>query len=485
MTDELVQAELRLRLAAARERGLSFDLAVWQLLCGEPDAGLATLRARDPEPGPPALSVVAGDWERAAGEARASLAEPAERLVAGYRHYVRALHALIAGLEDEAARQVDDLRAYVADHEKLRSGHPRAVAGIAGGLLERAAGDVETGLDALLAWHLRRARARSEIFNSARGVISLEAVAVLLLAHRRGLDVAVDDRYRRVSVPLLALHLVEWQGRPLPQGLGLARETDLVAGAWLRAHGLDLGEPHARPRQQAGARRPRRLPSVADGEAARAALRERTRAGGSPWQLASWSLMLGEPEAARAHLTAAAAEASRQPANPNTAREHFALALVLGAESDLHRTSAVLREWDSTPGAGTPYAHASGYLDLIRHLLEPGRARPTRADAERVFGGRPSLRIACIGLVEHDAATLTEGLGAMLREHAATLERRTSPPPPVSEPAVHVAVAARRIGLAAELDDASRRYDVPVRLPDGRFARLPCDLLGTKLWSRR
>jgi hypothetical protein len=141
--------------------------------------------------------------------------------------------------------------------------------------------------------------------------------------------------------------------------------------------------------------------------------------------------------------------------------------------------------WDSTPAAGTPYAHASGYLDLIRHLLEPGRVEPTRADAERVFGGPPSLRVACTGLVEQDGTLVADGLRAMLREHAATLERRTSPPAPVCAPAVHVAAAAQRLGLAVDLDDDSRRYDVPVSLPDGRFARLPCDLLGTELWARR
>jgi hypothetical protein len=53
----------------------------------------------------------------------------------------------------------------------------------------------------------------------------------------------------------------------------------------------------------------------------------------------------------------------------------------------------------------------------------------------------------------------------------------------VCEAAVHVAAAAQRLGLAVVLDDGATRYDVPVLLPDGGVARLPCDLLAVAIWA--
>src|SRR5687768_10966577 len=95
--------------------------------------------------------------------------------------------ALMAGDDGRARSHQVDLDGFVGSHDKLRGGQPSQVADIPRGLLARDAIRVTAGLEALLAWHLRRARARSEIFNSSRGVISLEAIVALLLAHKRGL----------------------------------------------------------------------------------------------------------------------------------------------------------------------------------------------------------------------------------------------------------------------------------------------------------
>jgi hypothetical protein len=511
---DAVRAELQLRLAWARDRGHSYDLAVWQLLVGLPEEGLETLRAHlAAGSGAPAhwsehrpeLAVVAGDWERAEQEARIALGRATDRLVPGYKPYVRTLYALIAGTTDAARAQLEELRGYVAGRARLRSGHPASVTEIVEGLLEESAERVASGLDALLAWHLRRARARSEIFNSSRAVVSLEAVVVLLLAHRLGLAAAVAPAYRHASLPLLATHLQEWDGEPLPRSLRLTIQTDLVAGPWLRLKGLDIGDPPpvAAERRPSATRR-RRVRAEVGEQAVRESLRERVRARrGSAWQLASWALMLGDPGRGRTFLTEAAAAArhdwersvprrgtihglGRRPSlpNQNAVREHFALALVLGDDASLRRTSDLLRAWDETAGLERPYAHSAGYLDLIRHLLEPRPSGPTRGDAEQVAGPLASLRVACAGLVDRDTRLVGRGLGGILREHADALERRTSPDAPVCAPAIHVAVAAERLGIDFEVDGAVREYEVPIVVPElGHEAgRLACDLLGAALW---
>jgi hypothetical protein len=513
---DLVRAELELRLAWARDHGAAYDAAVWQLLLGRAEDGLEALRshvaAADAEWGrahapPPEWAVVAGDWERAKKAARVALGEPTERLVPGYRPYVRALYALTAGLTEDAAAHVRELREYVEGRTRLPSGHPADIADVAAGLLETSPASVTRGTNALLDWHVRRSRARSDVFNSARAFVCLEAIVVLLLAHRLGLAVEVAPEHRRASLPLLVTYLREWRGEPLAAALKLALETDLVAGPWLRLNGLKLPDPSPRPpsgRRSAPAR-PRRLTATVDAEIVRESLRERVRnRQGSAWQLASWALMLGDPNAGRAQLAEEAAAAQRRwqesvplqgslvgllrrPAavpNHNYLREHFALALVLGDDAGLRRTMELLRAWDETAALGSPYGHFSGYLDLIRHLLDRAHARPTRAAAEEVGGPLPSMRVVCVALAEGDTALLGRGLNGMLAEHARALERTTSPDPPVCAPAVHVAAAADRLRMPFAVAPELRRHEVPIVVSvRGRtVGRLACDLLGSALW---
>ena len=194
--------------------------------------------------------------------------------------------------------------------------------------------------------------------------------------------------------------------------------------------------------------------------------------------------MLGDTPGGRAHLEAAAADARRRwqaLPNPNVVREHFALALVLGNEAGLRESIPTMQAWLRTQeGRSWPvYGHAEGYLDLICDLVSGGdRSRPSRAAVEQVIGPLSSTRVAAIALAERDDALLREGLEAMLVEHAKTLERKTSPPPPVCAPAVHVAAAARRLGIPVKVDEQFASWPVPVE-----GARLPCDLLGRALWS--
>jgi hypothetical protein len=88
--------------------------------------------------------------------------------------------------------------------------------------------------------------------------------------------------------------------------------------------------------------------------------------------------------------------------------------------------------------------------------------------------------VAAIALVERDAALFREGLESMLTEHARTLERRSSPPPPICATAVHLAAAASRLGVPVEVEERFAAWPVPVER-----ARIPCDLLGRPIRSRR
>jgi hypothetical protein len=524
--DRLDPALVRAELVARRERAeWPFDNAVWCLLTGEPDEGLEILRRHVAETRAEGagnrhrveLAVVAGDWDTAKRDATAAATASLERYVPGYREYAAAMLHLIAGDDLAAQRNTEELERVVGGREKLRGGQPALVTEIPGGLLERDADRVAAGLDALLGWHLRRARARSEIFNSARGAICLDAIVALLIAHRRGLPVRVDTRYRAASVPLLVLYLVEWQGDPLPRGLKLSVETDLLAGAWLRTQGLDLGEPPVGARTKPrGKPRVRRRAVDAGEDFVRQSLRMLVRDGrGSTWQLASWSLLIGDPAGGRLHLRHAAAVAQREwresappenrglrrlwrvqaLPNQNFVREHFALALVLGDDDALAETSELLATWHDAmeddmrrrglpPRAEGRYGHAAGYLDLLSALL--GRRTPelSRTDAERIMGPR----VACVGLVERDARLVSMGLEEMLDAHARVLERTTSPPPAVHEPAVHVAVTARRLGIPVQVDERFASHLVPIEIRnlaghEGRVGRLPCDLLGRPLWE--
>jgi hypothetical protein len=496
----VVETEFRARRDHAES---SLGRAVWCLLLGQPDEGLEAIRAElaaAPEAqtrGEPrvTLALLAGDRELAGNEARVAL-RGVDRYVPGYRDHVATMLALIAGDEKQAASHLADLEGFVATHDKLRSGHPAAVADIPRGLVQREPRLVGAGIDALLAWHLRRARARSELFNSAHGMVCLDAIVALVLAHDRGLSVQVASKYRSVILRLLAVHVLEWNGQPLPRGASLDVETDLVAGSWLQRLGVSLGEPPPGTERPRRPPRPPRRRSDAEPTIVCDSLRLRVRAGhGSPWQLASWALMLGAADAGRAHLRAGAAAARQRwcgegHPNHNHVREHFAFALVLGDEDGLRETIPPLQAWMRSAGhTQRRYAHLSGCLDLVCDLLGADTAPPTRLDIEAVTGPLPSTRPACVGLVERDPPLLTRGLEGMLDEHARNLERRSSPPAPLCEWAVYLAVAAHRLGLPTTVDERYAHHLVPVEirnLPDylGRVGLLPCDLLGRDLWAR-
>ena len=502
---DLLEAELRARVE--RAWGL-WDQAVWRLQLGEPDEGLAAIRRGLPgarEQGKPTvplayLALVAGEAEVAAQIASEAIAAALPEYVPGSREFRGATLGLIADNDAQAGAFQADLDRFIRTHDKLRGGEPRGVSDITGGLLERDAHRVTRGVEALLAWRLRRARARSDDFNSSLGVVSLDAVVALLLAHRRGLSVPVDAKYRAAQVPLLVVHLTEWQARPLERARPLSFVTDLVAGPWLRSHGIDITDPPALaspPHEKRAALRG--VATGADGEAARGTLERRLRLGGGPWQLASWSVMLGDVAGAREHLRNAAAEsrarwqgALPRPGGPmswlrkdqalpnhNFVREHFALALVLSDEPGLRESGSHLRAWlRAQEGRGWPiYGHAIGYLDLICDLIGGDRTRPDAAEVDRVQGPG-STRVAAIGLARRDPSLVRDGLEGILAEHARTLERKTSPPPAISETAVQLAVAARRLGVPLTVDERYATWPAPV---DG--GRLPCDLLGRALWS--
>jgi hypothetical protein len=493
----LLQAELQARAEQARD---PLDEAVWRLLAGQADAGLATIRRGVPElrslaPASAHLAQVAllaGD-PTASELAAAAVDEALGRYVPGNREYHATVLALIAGDEELARSHQAALDAFVSSRDTFRGGQPTRIADITGGLLDRDINRVTIGMETLLAWHLRRARARSDVFNSSRGVISLDAIVALLLAHRRGLDIPIHQSYRVAQVPLLVLHVAEWQGRPLPRAMPISVITDLVAGPWLRAHGLGP-EPAptvaARPATRKRTPGPQAVTPPIDQVAARRALEARLALGGHPWQLASWALVLGDASAGRAHLRAAATETRRRwqasvaqggGPNANVVREHFALALVLGDESSLRETIPAMQTWLRTQDGRpwSPYANADGYLDLICDLIGGGgRSQPPRAEVEQVMGPLSSTRVAAIALAVRETARLREGLESMLTEHAKMLERKSSPPPPICAPAVHLAAAARRLAVPVTVDERFSKWPVPLE-----GARLPCDLLGRGLWS--
>jgi hypothetical protein len=120
-----------------------------------------------------------------------------------------------------------------------------------------------------------------------------------------------------------------------------------------------------------------------------------------------------------------------------------------------------------------------GYLDLVCDVVSGERTRLAGASVERVLGPYSSVRVAAIALVGRDAGGLRRGLDGMLEEHAKLLERKSSPPPPICAPAVHLAVAARRVGMDVAVDDRYMAWSVPFE-----GGRLPCDLLGRAIWAR-
>lgn len=509
----LLAAELRARAEHARH---PYDTAVWRLVGGDPTAGLDAIRrglpalkattTAQPSTGFDAarLALVADD-PAAPSLATAAIDDALARFIAGDRQYHAAMLAIIAGDDTRAAAFQADLDAFTASHDAFRSGQPSGVADISRGLLARDAAMTNAGVSTLLAWHLRRVRARSDFFNSSRGVISLDAIVALILAHRRGLAISVGPEYRSAKMPLLVLHIADWDGRPLPRAKPIQLVTDLVAGPWLRTHGIAIEDPPPfSPSKAQGATRTARAPTAStpeQQEAARQALAARVRGPGSPWQLAGWSLMLGDVSGAREHLARKAAEVRQQwqasaPSggglsrlfskdralpNPNYVRSHFGFALALGDEAGLRESGAALQAWLRTQeGRGWGiYAHTVGYLDLVCDLVAGGdRSRPPRTEVEQVIGLLPSTRVAAIALVDRDPALFRTGLEEMLSQHATSLERKTAPPPPICEPAVHLAAAARRLGVPVQVDERFAAWPVPVE-----GARLPCDLLGRAIWS--
>jgi hypothetical protein len=508
----MLEAELRARIAHAQG---PYDEAVWRLAVGDAEASLDAIRAALPQLAPLApgaiqvaqLALVAGDLQAARAAAEAALHDAVGRYVPGNREYQAAILSLIARDEAQAAMEAAALDAFVATHPSFRGGQPAAVAGIPRGLVARDGSALAAGLDALLGWHLRRARARSDVFNSSRGVVALDAVVAMILGWQRGLRVDVAGTYRAARVPLLALHLTEWDGRPLPRGLPLEHVTDLVAGPWLRASGVPIEDP-VPPRATSAApsgRRAAAAKTVSSGEeahAAREAIARRRAQGGSAWQLASWALMLDDVDGARDDLMAKAADARRAweaslPApggglrwfrkdqalpNQNLIREHFGLALALHDEEGMRDTTAHLRAWLSTQEDRVPsvYGHASGYLDLICDVLSGERSRLARPAIDQVMGPYSSTRVAAIALVVRDPAGLRQGLEGMLEEHAKQLERKSSPPSPICAAALQIAAAADRLGMEVVVDDRYGTWPVPVE-----GGRVPCDLLGRAIWADR
>jgi hypothetical protein len=494
----LVRAELLARRDASPS---AIERALWCLPLGVPEEGLEILGrvvrgGREVQGN--LLGVVAallvGDAERARALATVALND-LDRYVVGYRDYLGALFALVVGDDAATSAHLEALERAVSGRDKLRSGHPAAVTAISRGLGARDAAEVARGVDAVLSWHVRRARAPSDIFNSAAALVSFDAAFGVLFAHERGMAVDVAPTYRAAALRLMIVATQEWEGRPLARKLPYEVSADLVAGPWLAWLGVALPDaPGAAtsPGRVTRSRAPRRKtdPGVSP-ESVRTAIEAKVDAGlGSPWQLASWSLMLGDVGRARACLIDAARPLERQwradvDPNPNVVREHFALALVLGEERAQRDTTAVLQRWMAEYERFQPrYGHAFGALDLVCDLLA-GR-RVERADAARVIPPLASIPVACAGLVERDPELLSEGLDGMLAEHARTLERKTSPPPALCSWSIYIAIAAARVGLALTVDERYAAHEVPIDIRDtsgtARIGRLPCDLLGCALW---
>ena len=519
----MLEAELRARCDSVPP---SLAKATWQLLLGETAESIETLAAAhaatppdtDPAARPAALALLAGDRDAARRHAVHALSTPAT-WVRGWREFHLAMLALAAG-DDEAARgYVQALEAYARGHDRLPSGPPGTVSELARGILDADVARADAGLRTLLDWHVRSARSRtSERFNSANGAICLDAILALLVAHGRSVAVPVDAKFRRAKLPALAVHLTEWAGEPIPRLLELSFETDLVAGAWLAQRGLEMAQPaQTGPTPEARTTKRRSAMPADDVEASvvRDFLRRHVEQElGSQWQLMSWSLMIGDPVRARRHLDRALADARRaweqsRPAsggilrrllrsqevpNPNLVRAHFGLALAAGDERAIREAGEQLRAWmdavqederRQSRSIHPPYEHVQGCLDYIADMLGP--AGP-RAPADHVSPVVRHLHAACVGLERGDTAIVQQALQATLEAHAAQLERRMSPPAPVSLEAIQIAASARRRGLAVAADEAFAAYPVPIVVRDapgdrGRVGRLPADLMGRPLFG--
>lgn len=521
--EALVLTELR-----ARRDGLpsgSFYRAVWELACGAVADSIGTLRravlddANDPAYDRWRVAVVAGDWATAQRAAKRVLEQPPP-LVAGNAEYTSTLVALTAHDEATAVAHLRQLEAYRAGHAKFRGGQPSIVADIPAGIVGRNAEQVGRGLDALLTWHHRRARARSEIFNSPRAVICEDALVALLLARQYGLSVGIDPRYHSASVPLLALHVTEWKGHPIGGGIQLSLVTDLVARPWLEMHGIRVMPSVAKPTAKGGLRRSSRRARGAqvDLPVTQEYLRRLLARGVGPiWQRVSWHMLLGAEGSAREELREGLARArqlweesrprsggvfgalrrAREAPNPNFVMDHLSLALAAREESDVRETSALVRRWldeftERVVRAGNPplrrYESDRGYLRLIADLLDPSGTGPRDA-VETVQALRSGVRAAAVGLATKDAALVNRGIYEMTEDHAANLERTGTAPPALAEMAIHVVVAAELLGIPTETDERWAHHRVPIAVRDdsGRqvgIGRVPLDLLGSALRAK-
>jgi hypothetical protein len=517
----LLEADLRARRDSLEP---SLAKATWQLVLGEVEDSLETLRVahgqsaadRERSDRIDVLALLVGDRAGARSHAAAALDRTGAAWVPGWRQYQGAMLALAADRDDLATDHLRELEGYAATHDRLPTGPPTSVAGIPAGILAADPDRASGGLDAYLAWHHRGARSRSNRFNSTTGVVCLDALVALLVAHGRGLTLRVDPKHRRASVPILAVMITEWEGRPLDRIAQLSLETDLVAGPWLAQRGLDLGTPPPAVRART---RERRTPAPGaanvEPEAVVEYLRRQVEAGhGSPWQLVSWSIMVGDPVNARRILQVAVAEARRgwadsQPPgggilrhllrsqdlpNPNRVREHFGLALAAGDGRSLEESGGVLRAWmdaveEDERRQGRPlqppYGHVAGYLDFIADMLS---TNGPRAPADRVSSLPRYLHAACVGLERRDAALVTQAIDTCLEEYTRELERKTSPPAPLCLPAIQLAAAAVRLGMTVRIDKRWSAHPVPIQMREApgsadRVGRLPTDLMGRPVFD--
>lgn len=521
--DAILEAELRARRDSLPP---SLAKATWQLLLGDVAESLETLAAAhvatpaeaDPTARPAALALLAGDRDGARRHAARAVAT-SPPWVRGWREFHGAMLGLLARDEEAARRHVEGLESYARGHDRLPSGPPATVSGLLRGLLDGDNDEVAKGLDMLLEWHLRSARSRSsERFNSANGAICLDAIVALLIAHERGVPASVDTRYRRATLPALVVHVDEWNGQPLPRTTQLSIESDLVAGPWLAQRGLELGAPapaDARPKTRTVVRRPSVGAADAEPSLVHDYLRRQVADGrGSRWQLLSWSLMIGDHDTARGHLELALADARRSweesapsaggllgrfrrsTSRPNSSfvRAHFGLALAAGDEAGLRDAGSQLRAWldaveedERAQGRSIQpaYQHVQGFLDYVADLLGP---RGPRASADQVSTLPRHLHAASVGLQRGDSDLVQQALNAVLDEHAATLERRTSPPAPISLEALQIAAIARRRGLEVTADERYGAYPVPIVMREGpgdrgRIGRLEAHLMGRPLFG--
>jgi hypothetical protein len=501
--DELLLAEMRERLQSDRDRGRGLGAAIWHVTLGEPAQGITALRRwldALNESSVEAVfgAVLAADWDGASREAREILGKPTDTYVPGYRSYLRATLALIAADRSKAEAFLKETEEYARAHSNIGT-HPLGALDILRGLLNNSPERIAGGLEALLDTHLRRARQSSDIFNSPTAIVSLEAMCILLLAHRMGMSVTVADRYRAASIPLLVICLKEFQGKPLASTTKLEGTFDLIGGPWLRELGLNVPDPPKAVARRASPSRGKHRAEV-DEETARQSLRMSEAGDGySLWVRSGWALALGEQARARQHLARAAAEAEaawkqrRLPSgeiNENYVMDHFRLALLVG--EGVETPLRLLEESEHAMKAKgldiKMFLHsATGHLVVLKKVLqrefkETAGLRDLALDA--------LYRVALVGLVENDSKGLSEGFNEMLEEHARHLDRFRGMFDPVCRAAAEIAAVATMGGIPFEVDPSFRDYPAPFKVfnvPEhkGKVGVIRCDLLGHGLWSRR